>query len=76
MKSNTPLQRGDKIKLFGEQIERDITGAGVAGFFVRGSASMLKWFERGTIWTSEMLDRRDENQTRFREAATGGEGTT
>ena len=70
------LKKGDtSVRLLGSPNEAtEIELSGPSGFKLKNHIRVYDWNERGTTWSSDTLDRRDETQTRFREAATGGGG--
>jgi hypothetical protein len=72
--SKYPLTRCDKIRLVAEpKKELEVETVGVAGIRVKDRMAVLWWHERGTVWTSDKLDRLDATKTQFQLAATGGE---
>ena len=71
-----PLKKGytSVVNLADPREATEIERVGEAGFKLKNHLMVYYWIERGKTWSSSTLDRCDENQTRFREAATGGEG--
>lgn len=70
--STYPLTRGDKIRLTASpDKEIEVEAVGAAGIKAKDRMGVLWWHERGTVWTSEKLDRQDAAREKIRQAATG-----
>jgi hypothetical protein len=66
------LQKGDMVRVEGATLEEPVKVAGAAGFTVESRGRLYLWHERGAVWTSTLLDRKDAERARFSRAAGSG----